>query len=125
MKKIIRQIKGFTMIELISVIIVLGLIAAIVTPIVSSVLNDNREKLYQRQLDGIIESAKVWSANNMGKLPEPGDKSIEITLGELKQGGYADKDLKNPKNDKLFDDISTRVIIKNQNGILDYTVIVE
>lgn len=117
--------KGFTLVELISVVVVLGLLAIIVIPITKNIISEERDDLYQRQIDGIIESAKVWGANNIDKLPAEGESDVEVTLGELKTGGYADKELKNPKTENLFDDTTTKVIISNKNGILEYTVFVQ
>lgn len=116
--------KGFTLIELLGAAIIIGFLLTIVVSATNSLLKKNRIKLYERQLDGIVESAKTWANEHFGSLPEKGQK-IEITLDELKRGGYADKDLKNPKNEKPFDDFTTKVIISNDNGILKYDVIVE
>ena len=117
--------KGFTLIELLAVIIILGLLAIIVVPNVTDIVNENSDKVYERQIENIIKSAKTWGADNLGKLPNANNESIKITLGELQQGGYAKSDLKNPKTEKLFDETNTYVIIKNINGNLDYQVFVE
>ena len=117
--------KAFTLTELIAVIVVLAITSTIVFPVIQNHLKDNKNKLYEMQIDGIVESAKIWGANNINKLPVEGEESVTVTLGELKRAGYADKDLKNPKTDKLFNDEQTKVIISNENGILYYNVIVE
>ena len=117
--------KGFTLIELLAVIIILGLLAIIVVPNVTDIVNENSDKVYERQIENIIKSAKTWGADNIGKLPNVNNESIKITLGELQQGGYAKSDLKNPKTEELFDETNTYVIIKNINGNLDYQVFVE
>lgn len=117
--------KGFTLIELFAVIIILGLLAIIVVPNVIDIVNENSDKVYERQIENIIKSAKTWGADNLGKLPNVNNESIRVTLGELQQGGYAKNDLKNPKTEELFDENNTYVIIKNINGNLDYQVFVE
>lgn len=117
--------KGFTLIELLATIIILGLLAIIVVPNVADIVNENRDKVYEKQIENIIKSAKTWGADNLGKLPNVNNESIKITLGELQQGGYAKTDLKNPKTEELFDENNTYVIITNINGNLDYQVFVE
>ena len=117
--------KGFTLIELLATIVILGLLAIIVVPNVAKIINENRDKVYKKQLENIIESAKTWGSDNIGKLPTVNNESIKVTLGELQQGGYAKNDLKNPKTEKLFDENNTYVIIKNIIGTLDYQVFVE
>lgn len=117
--------KGFTLIELLGVIIILGLIVLIVVPNVSNIINSNRDKLYQRQIDGIIDSAKTWGSEHVGKLPTINGDSVSITLKELQANGYAKPVLKNPQTGKEFDASSTIIIIKNNNGTLEYQVNVE
>lgn len=116
--------KGFTLIELLAVVVVLGIMILIVTPNVKNILKGGRDGLYQEQLKGIEESARVWAAKHIGQLPDEGN-SIEVTLDELKKDGSANKDLVNPKTDEPFDDYLTKVIISNSNGNYKYKVIVE
>lgn len=116
--------KGFTLIELLGVVVVLGVIILIVTPNVKKLLKNGREELYQDQLEGIEESARVWGTKHLGQMPDEGN-SIEVTLDELKKDGSATKDLINPKTDEPFDDNLTKVIITNKNGNFKYEVVVE
>lgn len=117
--------RGFTLIELLGAIIILGLILVIIVPNVTNILDENRDKAYNRQIDNIIKSAKTWGADNISKLPTKNNDTITVTLLELQKGGFADKDLKNPKTEELFDVNNTYVIITNDNGTLNYEVIVE
>lgn len=116
--------KGFTLIELLGVIVVLSLIILIVSPNVKKIIKGGRNELYQEQLNGIEESARVWGAKHLGEMPDEGE-SIEVTLDELKKDGSAKKDLINPKTDEPFDDNFTKVIITNKNGNFKYEVVVE
>ena len=116
--------KGFTLIELLGVVVVLGALVLIAMPTIKNVLNRNTDELYQRQIDGIEESARTWAAKHIGSLPDEGG-SIEVTLGDLKRDGDAKGNLINPKTDEPFDDDSTKVIIRNINGNFNYTVVVE
>lgn len=120
-----RKKNGFTFAEMVGVVVILGLLAAVVTPIVTKTIKSKRNDLYEKQIKGIEESARIWGAENIGQLPDEGDGTVTITLGELQRGGYAEKDLKNPKNDQLFDDEKTKVIISNKSGIIKYKVVVE
>ena len=42
--------KGFTLVELLAVITLLGLLSLIVVPVVDKIIKDNKEKLYQTML---------------------------------------------------------------------------
>jgi len=112
--------KGFTLIELVAVIIILGIIAVITIPVADKVIKDSKETLYKAQIEDIIEGAKAWSTNNASSLPTEG-KMKTITLGELQKGGYIDKDLENPKTGLKFSE-TTLITIENKNGGFNYQV---
>ena len=72
--------KGFTLVELLGVIIVLGLIITIVTPVIGGVITSSREKAYESQINVIETSAKEWGVENVDWLPNPGStKTIELS----------------------------------------------
>ena len=52
--------KGFTLIELIMVITLLGILATIAVPVISGVINDSKEKAYEKQVSVIISAAKEY-----------------------------------------------------------------
>ena len=107
--------KGFTLIEIIAVITLLGIIAAIVTPVIYNSIEENKQELYDIQLNNIIAGAKNWAADNVFLMPEEGE-SIVLTLGMLKQGGYVDEDITNPLTDQLFSDQLQVKITKVDNN---------
>ena len=125
MKRNENKKSGFTLVEMLAVVIVLSLIAIIVTPIIDDVLDDNKERAYEEQISGIISSAKLWGAENIGKLPNTDGESTSVTLKNLQIGGYAKTNLKNPKTNDVFDAELTKIVITNQNGILNYEVVFE
>lgn len=116
---------GFTLVEMIGVVVLLSIISIIVTPIVENVLDDNKEQAYNDQINSIIDSAKIWGAENLAMLPDSNGDVSTITLGVLQGEGYAKKNLKNPKTGENFDPDYTQVRITSQNGILNYEVIFE
>ena len=61
--------KGFTLIELIGIIVILGVISFIVFPVVSSSIKNGKEKAYNEQVGRIIEAAKKWANDNTDLLP--------------------------------------------------------
>ncbi len=102
--------KGFTLIELIAVIVILSLIALIVFPAVNSVIKDSKEKAYEQQKQTILKAVKQLSYENSDILPDETDGSTEtINLtclttgctinGKQINGGYINEDeLKDPRN---------------------------
>ena len=108
--------KGFTLIEMLAVVILLGLLALIGTMSVTNILRNNREKAYQTQLDNIKNGAKIWATKNMKLLPNNDKESISLTLLDLKKAGFVVEDLTNPKTETLFPNDLAITITKDNNS---------
>ena len=90
--------KGFTLVELLAVIIILGVISLIVIPTVNGVLKKQKNKLYEKQVNTIENATIGWGAENTSSLPNL-DESIYVSLDDLVKGGYLKKtDIKDPRN---------------------------
>lgn len=96
--------KAFTLVELLGVIIILGIIALIATISITNSMKNSKEELYQIQIDNIINGAKTWASSNVFELPENDGDAIYLTLSELKQAGFIEKDITNPLTNELFSD---------------------
>ena len=81
--------KGFTLVELLAVIIILGILGLIVVPMVNDTIKEQKEKLYNRQLETIQSSAEGWSTKNS-----------DTTL--VNDGYLKNKDIKDPRNNKIM-----------------------
>ncbi|HHT38411.1 MAG TPA: type II secretion system protein [Mollicutes bacterium] len=82
--------KGFTMVELLSVIIILGIILSMVTIGVNSYLNKSQEASFNTLVESIKASTELYLADNSYKYPEletPGSV-FEIELKELVEKNY-------------------------------------
>ena len=71
--------KAFTLIELLAVIVVLGILALIVTPILINVVKDSNEKSYKLSADGYISAVNDYILSNQldGKKVENGKYNIK------------------------------------------------
>ena len=96
--------RGFTLIELMAVVIILAVIGLIAVPTVNKLIKDNKSKLYQAQISSIDDAAKVWSDKHVNLLPEQNEEAISIPLILLKQEGLLPLDFKNPITDEKFYD---------------------
>ena len=110
--------KGFSLIEMLGVVIVLAILTLLIAPVVTKVMDDNRNKIYDEQVEIIISAAKIWGSDHIGRLPSEGENGIYVTIGELKNG-YLKSDIRNPKTDFAFSD-NDKVYITNDNGVLNY-----
>ena len=104
--------KGFTLVELIVVVVLLGLISVFTFPSVNKTIKNRKEALYNIQVDNIKASALSY-VNKYDLLKENG--KVIITLCQLKQNGFEDEKLKNPINNELIPDDSKVVVTKNED----------
>lgn len=103
--------KAFTLVELIAVLVLLGVLGLIATLTISNELKENKETLYNIQIDNIKRSAQNWANNNVFNLPDGDGEFIIITLGELKQQGLSE-DVINPKTNEQFkDDLQIKITL--------------
>jgi type IV pilus assembly protein PilA len=113
--------KGFTLVEILAVIVILAIVAAIVIPSIDRFITKARDSAYDVQIDSIIASVKNWEADHPESLPlNNGDQYI-VYLSELKSGNYIDQKLINPRTRVEFSNDLT-VTIKNVNGRHTYEV---
>ena len=90
--------RGFTLIELVLVILLLSIIALISIPIVTGIISDAKTKSYDQQLDGILSASRTYMTKNPLKLPvedELGSSCVSI-LDLQKSGVLENKDVPNP-----------------------------
>ena len=107
---------GFTLIELLGVITLLGIITLIITPAVSDGLKKSKEKVYNASKDNILFGLKNWASENKNLLPENNKDYIVITIGELKQEGFLDFELRNPKTQKCYSNSVELLVTKNDKA---------
>ena len=91
--------KGFTLIELICVITILGLIALIAIPTINNMINKSREESYDKQLDNIIDAARTFVSDNYERIPSQNASDYEciwIDTDLQGTGIIEDGDIENP-----------------------------
>lgn len=114
--------KGFTLAELLGVIVVIGIIAVIATVTVDRSIKDSRYEACMAQEKNIVEGAKAWSIDNAALLPVSGN-TVNVSFDDLMDGNYIEDDLVSPMTDEVFSN-STVVTIKSDNGTsYDYDVV--
>ena len=111
---------GFTLMEVLAVLIILSIMVVIAIPMVNTAIKNSKDKSYLRQMEGIVDSAKIWASEHIFELPDEEDETLTLTLTELIQGGYVDQNIKNPKTGEAFTDVSVKITYKD--NILVYTI---
>lgn len=114
-----RNKSGFTLVELIAVVAILGLIALIVYPAIGSVIRNSRESAYKDQVSVIESAAKNWSIDNASTLPDNGTV-YRLPVNTLLDEGYiTDDEVKDPRNSSK--NLTGNVEIKYDSSIKQFT----
>ncbi|GEN34170.1 type II secretion system protein [Aneurinibacillus danicus] len=120
---ILKNQKGLTLIELLTTIVILGIIFAIAIPVVGNII-DNAKK------DAIIASAKQVAAaakqyiateNPKFEVAWPTVQKCQLNLDDLTSAGYLDK-LISPSNKNPYHSTSYITIYKYNDGRYVYCV---
>ena len=101
--------KGFTLVELIAVIVILSLLALITSTAVTKLVSDAKNDLSETQITLIKSAAETWMADNLTYLPDTGECSY-LTLEDLKNYGLLDSNVLDPKNNQeISDDLKIKI----------------
>lgn len=88
---------GFTLVEILAVIFILSLLAVIVTPVVTDLIKDSEQSLYDKQVNNIVNAVKKYGIEHSEVLPDKQENTI-LSLHTLLGAGILDKDtIINPK----------------------------
>lgn len=84
--------KGFTLVELLAVLIVLSLILLIVIPSVSGTLKASRKSSYDKQIKVLETAAEKWGVENINLLPQSNSSdSLVLDFNTLYTSGQITK----------------------------------
>lgn len=121
--------KGFTLIEILAVVVILGVLSTIMIPSVTSIIKKNRVENQENFKNSLISAAKAYITDNKYKIKfstsncSSGYKCInkidntaiadnKITLKILVDNGYLNENLKEPSTKKKIDLTSSYVTVK-------------
>lgn len=112
--------KGFTLIELIVVIALLGLISAIVFPVITSTLNNSKQKAYETQKKQVIKSARQYFYENPLKLPKlVNGNTSSVSVEQLIKDGYIEDKVKDPRDNNCLTGY-IKVSVENNKYVYSY-----
>ena len=111
--------KGFTLVELLAVITILGIIALIIVPTAENSNKKIKQKAYEEQKEALLISLQDYRTSHQEFFLTT--DTVEMTLIDLKNEGYVDYDIKNPKTGKCLDNTMT-FKIKKVNKTYEYYI---
>ena len=105
-----KEIKGFTLVELLSIITILGIIVILVVPQIGGSINSKKEKELEKIIDIVESAGKAYHTSHPDEY--------KIPLSTLVENGYLTNNLKNPiTGEKLDGCVSAR---KGNDGIFSF-----
>lgn len=117
--------KGFTLVELLAVVIILALLALLTSTSVTKIVKNSKKELSDTQIKLIESAAKTWGADNLNILPPAGECSY-LTLRDLKEYGLIDsKVIDSNTNKELSDNLKIKITTTTNsygNSITNYEV---
>jgi len=115
---------GFTLVEILIVVVILGILAAIVVPQFTNAANDARDANVATQVTTIESQLDLWAARNNGTYPDL--TSIGETFEDLVDEGYFKDEPTNPYTgsssvvaNSTFDDDDVGVTFYHSPGSTD------
>ncbi len=100
--------KGFTLVEMLAVIVIIGIIATIAFISTTAVANSSKEKAYNTKIASIESAAIKYIQDNPREIPSGGTISVSVT--DLLDAGYIVNDKNSAKDNKCPSGSSSCVI---------------
>ena len=70
--------KGFTLIETMAVIVILGILSLIVVPLINDIITSARKKAFKETVNNLLESSSIYEA---GYLVDNDNYSVNVING--------------------------------------------
>lgn len=112
--------RGFTLVELLAVLVVLSVLAVIATPIVQTTLKNNRQKAYGVFVEQVKDYAKDYLYKNTELIPD-NNMTVNIDFETLKKDGLLQINVENPNTGNIVSNQSY-VSVTGSGNNYDYDV---
>ncbi len=104
---------GYTLIELLAVIVILGIIMVIAVPVVSYLVNGNNDEYYSNMEKTIKTSGEDYFLDNREVLPKKVGNTSTVTIDTLTTKAYIDK-VKDENNDPCNGNVTVKKTSTNK-----------
>lgn len=108
---------GFTLVELLAVIVIMGLLSLLIVPQVAKYIGNSTDATYESFIQTLKGATQQYFVDHPEEMPEKmevsatGSDAVKITAEVLIKGGYM-KSLQDPENSKLTCDSKSYVSVQ-------------
>lgn len=119
MKRFLKNERGLTLIELLAVVVILGIIAAIAVTAIGAIIDNSKKDAHIANAKQMVDAARLAISTN-----HVSGTSITLTMQELYDNGFLDKIPKSPGNLGDYDAGESEVVVTKDttNETRTYTV---
>ncbi|WP_226583397.1 prepilin-type N-terminal cleavage/methylation domain-containing protein [Halobacillus litoralis] len=120
LRELLKNEKGFTLVELLAVIVILGIIAAIAVPAIGGIIGDTKEDAHNANALSLLESARLAYASGEDVATITGSDGSGYTAEKLVNKGYLDVAPQNPETNSDYS--SAYVVVVDSVDKVEYKV---
>ena len=102
--------KGFTLVELIAMLVVISILMVIAIPNISGIIKKNRESISTEDINKMVGSAKTKLNVNKAKYPPENDDCVVMTLDFID----SNSDYKTGVNGGTYDRTESVIVVKKK-----------
>ena len=88
--------KGFTLIEVLATVVILGILVLLTIPIISSNIQKTKTRAYESQVKAINSAARKYMTRNTHLLPDENNPESIIQLVSIAVAGLIEDNIENP-----------------------------
>ena len=115
-----KKNKGFSLVELLAVIVILGILAAVGLGVTSYLVDRAKKDKMDSQKNTVTMSAQTYMQNNKNLVPKIIGESKIIKVSDLRRSNYLTEDIKNNKGESCMEKSYVKVY-KLSNSEYTYT----
>ena len=118
-----KKKNGFTLVELLAVIVILAIIIAIAVPASIAISNRIKKNMFCKKIAMIEQSATLYGQDNFNTVLGKGSSGLNVKVQDLVLNGYLKKDVKeanvgegavvNPMDGSSIDNYRIKLIVNN------------